>query len=131
MKHLITLLIGIVIIQNLGCKKENTSAASESLNGKWKIARRFISTGGPGQWVEANSNDYIIFNSNGKVSGTVYPQFTRYVLKDSVTMTLKNADNSQYENYKYKIKDSLLNMSPAGPIMCTEGCTDQFVKLSK
>jgi hypothetical protein len=49
------------------------------------------------------------------------------MVKDSVTLVFTKDDNTK-ENYAYSINNGLLDLSPAGPIFCTEGCTYRFSK---
>jgi hypothetical protein len=130
MKYLITTLLVAIIIQISACKKNNdVKVADQNLTGKWQLSRNLLSSGGPTYWVKATNVDYALFNTNGTLGGTAFGDFKRYTVKDSVTLTLTNADKTQYENYRYRIKGDSLTMAPAGPVVCIEGCAVQFVKV--
>jgi hypothetical protein len=130
MKYLITTLFVAIIIQISACKKNNDAKIIDKpLTGKWQLSRNLISSGGPTYWVKATNVNYALFNTNGTLEGTAFGEFKRYMVKDSVTLTLTTEDKTQYENYRYKIKGDSLTMAPAGPTLCIEGCAIQFVKV--
>lgn len=102
------------------------------LQGKWRITASFISTGAPGQWIPAPNKknyDYVQFNENGTLAGTLFTDYKTYSVKDSITLTFFKADQT-IENYSYLLKDGTLTLSPVGPVYCIEGCADRFVKVN-
>ena len=128
MRYLIIALSLIVLIQFSACKKDATSKP-KTLTGTWTLSRSLISSGGPTYWVPAaNNNDYIQFKANGTVAGTILTDYSVYVIKDSVTLTVTSADKSKYEDYRYRLTSDSLTMSPIGPTICIEGCAIQLVK---
>jgi hypothetical protein len=128
--HTLTLALLITLFAG-ACKKDN-SAAGTTLTGKWKVTGHFISAGGPMYYMPEPAKadyDYVQFNTNGTVEGAVFKDYLSYKLKDSITITFTKADNITYQNYRYKIQGDSLTMSPAGPIMCIEGCSIIFHKV--
>jgi hypothetical protein len=127
MKTITKILLLSMVVFGFACKKAD-SGEPTALTGKWKLTERYISTGGPGQWTPATGNDYVQFaNNNGTVSGTVFSDYIRYAIKDSVTVVFFKNDQTQ-QNYRYTIKNGVLQMGPAGPIYCIEGCDIRFTK---
>jgi len=121
------ILFTALITMFCACKKENSSATS--LTGRWKLVQSKVGTGGPGQWVTvpAEQSTYVQFDANGKLQGTAFAGYTSYAVKDSVTLVFSKDDNTK-ENYAYSINNGLLDVSPVGPIFCTEGCIYRFSK---
>jgi hypothetical protein len=131
MKTYILALALLITLFAGACKKDNI-ATGTTLTGKWKVTGHFISAGGPMYYVPATVKedyDYATFNANGTVEGTTFKDYPTYKLKDSITITFTKADNTTYQNYRYKIQGDSLTMSPAGPIMCIEGCSIIFHKV--
>jgi hypothetical protein len=129
MKTLTNILSITMIVVICACNKEKID--NSSLTGKWKLTQTLISAGGPTQWaaVPAKTNyDYVQYDSDGKLEGTVFPDYVKYAIKDSVTLIFTKNDNTQ-QNYRYSIKNGQLTMSPAGPILCIEGCALGFSKV--
>lgn len=102
------------------------------LQGKWKITASYISIGPPGKWTPTPTKknyDYVQFNENGSLEGTLFTDYKTYLVKDSTTLTFFKIDKT-IENYSYILKDGTLTLSPAGPVYCIEGCADRFVKVN-
>ena len=127
MKNLILILIIVAGMQLGACKKDNTGA-NKAVTGKWQLSRNLLSTGGPGFWQPAADNVYVQFNINGIITGNAFPGFITYMVKDTATLTMYNADKTSYEDYRYKVTADSLTMSPAGPTTCVEGCAMQFAR---
>lgn len=126
MKKLIKIFSVTLIIFICFCKKDSSNT---SLTGKWKETEYYLSIGGPGSWMpfSSNTNYYVQFNSNGSIEGNAFSGYISYTIKDSKTITLYKQDNT-IENYSYSIANGILQMSPIGPIVCTEGCGSRFTK---
>lgn len=130
MKNL-TLISTITIIAFFAaCKKDTTNAVNAPLTGNWKLVANYISTGSPGQWHDATGQApaYVNFNNNGTITGNQYADYTRYAVKDSVTLVFTKKNSGDMQNFRYQIRKDTLEMSPAGPIFCTEGCAVRFIK---
>jgi hypothetical protein len=114
------------------CKKDNSGGNDNTLTGKWKLTETLDDPGnGSGKWMavpQKANYDYVTFNSSGKLGGTVFSTDVTYALKDSITLTFTSKDGV-LQNYRYSIKNGTLVMSPAGPIMCIEGCGIKFIKV--
>jgi hypothetical protein len=127
MKNIIYAASLIMLVFICACNKDSNSQAT--FTGKWKLTAAKVGTGGPGQWVtisgQQSDTSYVQFNPNGKLLSTAFAGYTSYVVKDSVTVVFAKDDNTK-ENYSYSINNGLLDLSPAGPIFCTEGCTYRF-----
>ncbi len=130
MKTAIAILFITLCILFMTCKKDN-AGNSNTLIGKWKLTATY---GGAGpqasQWepVPSNINLDVQFYSNGTLNGTNFPNDVSYVVKDSVTLKITSKDQT-IENYRFSIKDGVLQMSPTGPaFFCTEGCEQRFNK---
>src|SRR5882757_1019337 len=118
------LFLGLFLIT---CKKDN-SAGDNTLTGRWKLTETYADPGnGKENYIPVpkDNKDYAIFSTNGTLSGTAFSNAVSYVVKDSVTIAITSKDNS-IENYGYKITNGVLQMSPAGPIFCIEGCGARF-----
>jgi hypothetical protein len=110
------------------CSKDN--ADPKTLTGRWKYYGSSISAGGPQQFHRAAEDDknFILFENNSKLTSTVFPQYVKYAIKDSVTVTFTKANN-EIQNFAFVIKDNLLHLSPIGPgPVCIEGCSTSFIK---
>jgi hypothetical protein len=133
MKHLVYLLSIVSILATTACHKDNAAVVPDSkttatLPGKWYVVGNMISSGGPMYFVPANGKDYVVFNNDGTLSGTAFPTFSYYTVKDTVSLNMTNADHVTYENYLYKISHDTLTLGLAGPINCIEGCAVVLVK---
>lgn len=112
------------------CKKDN-SGTDNTLTGKWKLSETYADPGdGSGKYlpVAKTNTAYVIFNTNGTLTGTAFPNDVSYAVKDSVTLAFTSKTN-EVENYTYKITNGVLQMSPAGPYFCIEGCGQRFSKV--
>jgi hypothetical protein len=128
MKKLKYLLIAAAVFA-FSCSKDN--ADPKTLTGKWKYYGSSISAGGPLTFTRAPKDDtnYVQFESSGKLTSTVFSQYVRYAIKDSVTVTFTKANN-EIQNFSYRIKGDLLHLGPAGPgPVCIEGCSTSFIKV--
>ena len=135
MKPINCLFFTVVLIWVGACQK-STVAVKKTLIGEWKETATYYSTGGPATWVAvpANTDYYINFNGNNTVKSNVFPDFSRYTVADSVTITFTNSDDAikngkvKTQNYRYIISHDTLTMSPSSPPLCVEGCGVRFVK---
>jgi hypothetical protein len=133
MKHLIYSLSIVLILAVSACHKDSSTVipafkATATLPGKWYVVGNMISSGGPMYFVPANGKDYVVFNNDGTLSGTAFPNYAYYTVKDTASLNMTNADNVTYENYYYKISHDTLTLGPAGPLVCIEGCAVILVK---
>lgn len=127
LSFILLLCLGLFIIT---CKKDN-SATDNTLTGKWKLTETYADPGdGSGKYmaVPKTNTDYVIFNTNGALTGTAFANDVSYVVKDSVTLAI-TSKNNEVENYAYNITNGVLQMSPAGPNFCIEGCGQRFSKV--
>jgi len=124
MKPITKVLLLIAIVGCLAaCKKDENS---KSLIGTWRHVTSSYGTGF--EYVTApakNKNGYITFYSDGKLKSNVMLEYVRYSITDSVKVAFFKAD-STLQNYRYIIRGDSLSMSPAGPIVCFEGCSTTF-----
>lgn len=127
MKLIAKLLILSICILAVACKKD--SADAEKLQGRWELNQYFMSSGGPGTWYPAIKKSQVIFGEDGKLGGDNYPKYVKYAIKDSVTLSFFD-DKDAVQYYHYTLKDNKLSLSPAGPIMCIEGCAYSYIKLN-
>jgi hypothetical protein len=133
-KNYTLLVLTILIIS--ACK--NTAIVSP-LIGKWRVVGYYSSIGGPPVYNAVGKDDkgYVQFNENGIMHSNVYDDYASYSIKDYRTITITNDDSKpnyyathQYKTYylAYVIKNDTLTMSPAGPVVCIEGCATRFVR---
>ena len=125
---ILLLLFGLFLIT---CKKDNPGEGDNSLTGKWKLSEVYADPGdGSGTYhpVSKTNTDYVIFKADGTLDGTAFPNDASYVIKDTVTLAI-TSKNNEVENYLYKIKNGVLQMSPNGPYFCIEGCGQRFNKV--
>jgi hypothetical protein len=135
MKLKTCLLFAVFLIAISACQK-STVAAKKTLLGEWRVIANFYSDGSPGKWtpVVAGDNGSLKFDANNTVKSNVFPDYTKYALPDSVTITFTNSDaavkngSAKTQNYRYIISHDTLTMNPSGPILCYEGCGIRFVK---
>jgi len=122
-----SLLIGAILLI-VACGKESVKSGNASLTGKWKLVQTLMDPGdGSGVWTVAFASTELQLNADGTTSGTAFPTYVSYVVKDSVTLTFTLNDKS-LQNYRYKISHDTLSMSPDGPARCSEACGIRFKK---
>nr|MBC7612762.1 hypothetical protein [Pseudopedobacter sp.] len=128
-KNTILSLIAFIVILT-SCGKENATPTNE-LTGKWKLTSYYYSAGGPITWQNASPDSLktVEFNDDGNLGGNVYNKYSKYTLKDSVIITFTGVTGVAAQNYSYQLKNNELILSPAGPIMCIEGCGSKYVKI--
>jgi hypothetical protein len=122
------LFLGLFLIT---CKKDNSGVGDNTLTGRWKLSETYADPGdGSGKYLPVTKTNtaYVIFNADGTLNGTAFPNDVSYAVKDSVTLAI-TSKNHEVENYAYKITNGVLQMSPAGPIFCIEGCGQRFSKV--
>ncbi len=133
MKKTFKLLLLSTILFTISCSKSKDKLVLDEklTGGRWKLSESLNDPGsGTAKWapVSANPVYYVSFKDNGQMEGNMYPDYTSYTLKDSVTLSFIKKDKS-IQNYRYKIDKGVLSMSPAGPIMCIEACGTRYVKI--
>ncbi|MDB5288089.1 MAG: hypothetical protein JWR05_3038 [Mucilaginibacter sp.] len=111
------------------CKKDNTIKGNTTLTGKWLCTGGTVSDGWKSYFVKATTYYFVEFKNDGTLGGTAFNDYKNYTIKDSTTIKMTKADTTQYEDYYYSIKGDSLVVSPRGPIICFEGCSEHFVKV--
>jgi hypothetical protein len=132
MANSIRLLLLALVIIFASCSKETLDPNNTELTGKWKLAETLADPGdGSGKWqkVSGKTDRYIEFKANGELAGTVPKDFISYAVSDSSILTFTKNDGVTIQNYLYQLKDGFLEMSPAGPIWCIEGCGSRYIKV--
>jgi hypothetical protein len=141
MKTLTKLSACIIIVLLAACTKKQ-EIINTSLVGTWRLDATYMDPGNGGgtyQPVANPGNNGISLSANGtiKVSGLndsdnfllYFSQYQSYTIKDSVTLVFKKQAGTAPQNFLYKIEGNKLTLSPAGPIMCIEGCGIRFKKV--
>jgi len=137
---LIKILFAALVITFYACKKSANAPLTDVLPGKWTLTQYYSNPGGGGSWLNANDrlNGYMQFGTDGKLQTTIRDivggggttaVYTTYAITDSVTVKFTRTDNS-FENYTYSIKSGTLELYPAGPVICIEGCGLRLTKTS-
>jgi hypothetical protein len=127
MKYFAYLLPIAIILLASACSKENIKGNS-TLSGKWKLVETLADPGdGSGKWQQVLNGTEVQFYANGTLSGTAFPIYTSYNIRDSVTLTFTQPDKT-IQNFWYNIRHDTLFMTWAGPIMCIEACGMRFKK---
>ncbi|MDB5024733.1 MAG: hypothetical protein JWP78_2488 [Mucilaginibacter sp.] len=127
MKYFAYFLPIAIILFAAACGKENIKGNS-TLTGKWKLVESLMDPGnGSGKWMPVQTGTEVQFYANGTLSGTEFPSYVSYNIKDSVTLAFVQA-NKTIQNYRYKISHDTLSLSPAGPMRCIEACGVRFKK---
>ena len=122
------LFLGLFLIT---CKKDSSGSFDNTLTGRWKLSETYADPGnGSGKYLPVSKTNtaYVIFNTDGTLNGTAFPNDVSYAVKDSVTLAITSKSN-EVENYAFKITNGVLQMSPAGPNFCIEGCGQRFSKV--
>jgi hypothetical protein len=128
MKYIAYLSLIAAIIFAAACRKEGVKAGPTQLQGNWTLVQTLLDPGdGSGRWQPAAPSTKLGLNGDGTVSGTTFPQYASYTIKDSVTLTFSQSDKS-IQNYRYHISHDTLSMSPDGPARCIEACGIRFKK---
>lgn len=126
MKVLRFLVFAISILM-ISCSEEDL--ADTAFTGKWKLVQTYYSIGGPLIYNDINpeNEEFIQFKNNGRL---VYPNsdYTEYKLKDSTTITFIKKDKTT-QDYYFVLNEEILDLSPAGPIRCIEGCGSRYKKV--
>ena len=143
MKTLIKLSACITIVLLAACTKKQ-EVVNTSLTGNWKLEATYMDPGdGSGKYVTASNpnNSGINLKANGaiEVKGLNDPgqfllyfsQYENYTIKDSTTLIFKKKADATTQNFMYKIEGDKLSLSPAGPLMCIEGCGVRFKKIGE
>ena len=118
-----------LIITFFICSCEKEEQGNSNLLGKWKLVQTYMSIGGPLIYTDAPTENptYLELKKNG---GLVYSNtdYIGYSVKDSVTVSFIKKDKTS-QNFHFRIDNGILDLSPAGPIFCIEGCGSRFKKL--
>ncbi|RWY47966.1 lipocalin family protein [Mucilaginibacter gilvus] len=134
MKTIVKLTAVALILLIAACGKESKFLVNTSLQGKWKLSATYADPGdGSGKYlpVSASNTEYVQFKTDGTLAGTAFVNYESYAEKDSVTLIFTATDHITKQNFRYSIKGNELTMSPAGPIMCIEGCGERFTKIDQ
>ncbi len=127
MRKIPAVLIIILVSTLFSCKKTGING-NVPLTGNWVAVQDLADPGdGSGTWQPLQVKTTAQFSADGSVSGTAFEGYTKYVVKDSITLTFTKPDKS-FENFYYQIKHDTLTMSPAGPVICFEPCGTKFKK---
>ena len=137
MKIFTKILVLAAVVFFAACSKNNMDiidvyADPSILTGKWKLSETMADPGdGSQEWkkVPNESNDYIVFGEDGKLSGNTFKEYSNYAVQDSTILKFTKPDGVTYQNYSFKLQAGTLSMSPAGPIMCIEACGIRFKKI--
>lgn len=129
MKRAIQIFSIVLLFLFAACDKETVELDQDSIPGKWKLRESYSSNGGPGKWEQSKKDLVVEFKTDGTLAGNVFQEYVSYSIQDTKTIVFLKADKTE-QNYAYELKDGILTMSPAGPIMCIEGCADRFVKIN-
>ena len=129
MKRAIQIFSIVLLFLFAACDKETLELDQDSIPGKWKLRESYSSDGGPGKWEQSKKDLVVEFKTDGTLAGNVFQEYVSYTIQDTKTIVFLKADKTE-QNYGYELKDGILTMSPAGPIMCIEGCADRFVKIN-
>jgi len=135
MKTTFYTLFALAILSTISCKD---TAIHSPLVGRWRVVGYYLSSGGPQYYVPASNQEiqYIQFKDNGLFSGNAYKNYASYSIKDNRTVVI-NYENTapDYASQPYKsislyfsFRNDTLSMSPAGPVVCIEGCSTRFVR---
>jgi hypothetical protein len=129
MKNVFLFLSTAVIVLITSCKKEDKGIGAP-LEGRWRVVSRYTSTGAVGLWIaeQPNSGKYVVFNKGGRLLGTEFAEYSSYVITDSVKVNFIKNNDTTTQFYNYKINKDTLQLNPAGPLYCIEGCMVKFVK---
>ena len=128
---LIYALLLIPVFLAPGCTKSAVGVNPSRLQGKWKLTQSYSSDGSAALWQPVPQKadyDYVQFDANGHLEGTVYTAYQNYAVTDSVTLTFSKVDT--LEHYHYTLQAGTLTLSPSGPVFCFEGCGNRFIKVS-
>jgi len=128
MKTLTRLTFVLILIVLSACKKEDSGS---SITGKWRLTANLADPGnGNVKWIPVQNGiyNYVKFDINGQVEGTVFTDYITFKLKGSDTVTFASKENT-LQNYQYVIKSDTMVMSPAGPIRCIEACGIKFARV--
>ena len=127
MKRIAYTLSIVAIIAVSACRKDGVKG-NVSLTGKWVAVQDLADPGdGSGTWQPVQVKSTLQFSEDGTLGGSTFSTYTKYALKDSVTLAFTGRD-SVYQEYYYKISHDTLTMSPSFPIRCIEACGTRFKK---
>lgn len=130
---LLKLLLVSCLFLMASCSKDKAKlVVDDTLTGTWKLSASYADIGnGQGKWAPVSDHsaalNLVTFKDGGVLEGNAYSDYSTYSVKDSVTLTFFKKDKTE-QNYRFKISNGELTMSPAGPIRCFEGCGSKFVK---
>lgn len=136
MKSIKILFLLAAVLFVSACSKENLELIKVydnpgALPGKWKLYAMMADPGnGTTEWkqVPQEPKRYLVFETDGKLSGELAGDYTRYVVQDSVILKFLKADGVTYQNHSYKLQGEILTMGLAGPIYCIEACGTRLKK---
>jgi len=138
MKHFV---VTLVVVLFLGC---NTSESDDGIGpliplsanaiiGQWQLERHHYSTGGPGQWSDFVENGSIYrFSVDGKFhfkdnTSSEGNREGTFILKgDSLVLKFEQDSEAQEYTYSVEVSEQKMILSPTGPVICIEGCAEQF-----
>jgi hypothetical protein len=129
MKHRTYILIVMLLIAVApACSIFKHRVTSSPLVGRWQLTETLSDPGdGSGKWMpaETGSKLYIIFDTDGSVSGNGLPGTTRFAYTDSTHIALTQKGNALPVKYRYKISQNILELNPP----CREACGMRYVQI--
>ena len=130
MKTTLKILSVLLIFLFSACDKEEVNLDSNSLPGKWVMSETLMGIGdGLPQWKKTKSTVVLELKNDGSLAGNAFPDYVRYMVKDSVTLVFHKADQTE-QIYAYEFVNGKLSLSPNGPIWCTDGCGTRYTKVN-
>jgi hypothetical protein len=132
MKYQTTLSLSVLCLLLAACKKDDGPALA--LTGKWQLRQTIESEAMGGKWQNVQKESEIEsleFRADGTYQSNLKPNFTRYSVKpDSSKITITSPAGKKYV-YLYKLDSKYLTFSEIEPIICIEGCSSRFVKITE
>ena len=123
MKKSLLLLSTALVIFCISCEKKNEGPGE--VYGKWKLTETLADPGdGSGKYKKADGNKILTLTSSGNIEGDALGALKTFKILDSVTMEVKEADQSRAFIYHYKATENTLTLNPP----CIEGCGLRFVR---
>ena len=124
MKNLLILTFLFSSLLLISCSKSETDTI---LTGKWRLSETLADPGdGRGKWENAKSNKmYLIFNTDGTLSGSESAGYKSYTVLDSVKIEFILKNDSKTIS-AYKISGNSLLITPP----CFEACGSRFIKVN-
>jgi hypothetical protein len=131
MKISIKLMLAMLMLCTIACKKDKVK--TNVLTGIWRFDESYVNTGGGivrTNKLEKEPFEFIEFKENGNFNGAiVYKEYKTYQIQDPTTVILTKADNTS-QKFKFEITDGKLNLIQVEPVVCVEGCGNNFSRIN-